>query len=95
MNTNEIITRLKELQAKCLPDYDANPKILWVNWNLETPDALELSQMIIDLEDSMVDALTELEEIKKVVKNWDEGEYYTDSIHSMQKIKEIIKGESK
>ena len=37
----------------------------------------------------------ELSAIKQVVENWDEGEYYTDSIHSMKKIEDIIKGESK
>ena len=37
----------------------------------------------------------ELSAIKQVVDNWDEGEYYTDSICSMKKIQDIIKGESK
>ena len=37
----------------------------------------------------------ELSAIKQVVENWDEGEYYTDSIRSMKKIEDIIKGETK
>ena len=36
-----------------------------------------------------------LASIKQVVENWDEGEYYTDSIRSMKKIEDIIKGEGK
>lgn len=45
--------------------------------------------------DIIQEALTELSAIKQVVENWDEGEYYTDSIRSMKKIEDIIKGEGK
>lgn len=65
MNAKEIITRLKELQVKCLPDYGADEKKLHFKWYLDTPDAIELARMIIDLDESMTDALTELEAVKK------------------------------
>ena len=61
----DALKRLKELQVKCLPDYDANEKELHFKWYLDTPDAIELARTIIDLDEQTTDALTELAEIKK------------------------------
>ena len=61
----EALKRLKELQVKCLPDYDADEKTLHFKWYLDTPDAIELARMIIDLDEQTTDALAELAEIKR------------------------------
>ena len=101
----ELIKRLKELQAKCLPDYDADEKTLHFKWYIDTPDAMELARLIIDLDEQMTAALTELAEIKKRaehVPNFLTG-YLIDG-NTMQEIVDsvtesainyILKGENK
>jgi len=43
----------------------------------------------------VINSVKKYPEIKAIVENWDEGDYDTDSIRSMEKIKKIIEEETK
>ena len=108
MNDNkalEALKRLKELQVKCLPDYDADEKTLHFKWYLDTPDAIELARMIIDLDEQMTDSLTELAEIKRRAEEYairleeEKGKPYSMLLLGEDKVIDLInyilKGETK